>query len=47
MTHKIQLFKPFVNRDEERIITKVFKSNFWASGSGIGYVKQFESLMPH
>ena len=45
MTHKIQLFKPFVNRDEERMITKVFKSNFWASGSGIGYVKQFESLM--
>ena len=45
MTHKIQLFKPFVNQDEERMMAKVFKSNFWASGSGMGYVKQFENLM--
>ena len=45
MTHKIQLFKPFVNQDEERMMAKVFKSNFWASGSGMGYVKKFENLM--
>ena len=43
MTNKIQLFKPFVTSDEENIIKKVIKSHFWASGSGIGYVKKFEN----
>ena len=43
MTHKIQLFKPFVNQDEERMMAKVFKSNFWASGSGSGTVLKFEN----
>ena len=45
MTRKIQLFEPYVNVDEERIITKVFRSHFWASGSGTGYVKQFENSL--
>jgi len=45
MTRKIQLFEPYVNFDEERAITKVFRSHFWSSGSGTGHVKQFENSL--
>jgi len=45
MTRKIQLFEPYVNVDEERAITKVIRSHFWASGSGKGHVQQFENLL--
>jgi dTDP-4-amino-4,6-dideoxygalactose transaminase len=43
MTEKIQLSKPFVTSSERDIINKVIKSHFWASGSGVGYVKKFEN----
>ena len=45
MTGKIQLSKPLVTSAEESIINKVIKSHFWASGSGVGYVKKFENSL--
>lgn len=39
---KIKLFEPIYSLDEINIIKKVIQSGFWASGSGIGYVKKFE-----
>jgi len=45
MAGKIQLSKPFVTSAEENIINKVIKSHFWASGSGVGYVKKFENSL--
>ena len=45
MTGKIQLSKPLVTSAEESIINKVLKSHFWASGSGVGYVKKFENSL--
>ncbi len=38
----INLFSPYIGNDEEKIVSKVLKSKFWASGAGVGYVKQFE-----
>ena len=43
MNRNIQLSKPFVTSEEETIINKIIKSHFWASGSGVGYVKKFEN----
>ena len=45
MAGKIQLSKPLVTFAEESIINKVIKSHFWASGSGVGYVKKFENSL--
>ena len=45
MAGKIQLSKPLVTSAEESIINKVIKSHFWASGSGVGYVKKFENSL--
>ena len=45
MAGKIQLSKPLVTSAEENIIKKVIKSHFWASGSGVGYVKKFENSL--
>ncbi len=42
MHKKIKLFDPQIGPDEEKILTKVLYSRFWASGSGIGHVKKFE-----
>ena len=39
---KIKLFDPYVDNSEKKILNDVFSSHFWASGSGIGYVKKFE-----
>jgi len=39
---KIKLFDPMIGIDEEKSIIKVLKSNFWASGAGIGDVEKFE-----
>ena len=39
---KIKLFDPYVDDSEKKIINKVLSSHFWASGSGVGYVKKFE-----
>jgi len=42
MSKKIKLFDPIIGKEEVEGITKVLKSGFWASGSGIGNVKKFE-----
>jgi len=39
---KIKLFEPFVGKEEIDVATKVIKGKFWASGSGVGKVKEFE-----
>jgi len=39
---KIKLFEPYHDSKESNAIQKVLKSNFWASGAGIGNVKKFE-----
>ncbi len=45
MTKKIKLFDPIIDTSEAKIISKVLKSKFWASGSGSGYVSKFENKM--
>ena len=42
MPKKIKLFDPSIDKNEEKAITQVLKSRFWASGSGIGNVHKFE-----
>ena len=42
MVKQIKLFDPFFNSQEINAVIKVLKSHFWASGSGIGKVKEFE-----
>ncbi len=42
MKKQIKLFDPSIDSSEKNILTKVLQSKFWASGSGNGYVKQFE-----
>jgi len=42
MNKKIKLFNPHIGTSEEKILKKILYSKFWASGSGIGYVKKFE-----
>lgn len=39
---KIKLFDPFVDSKEKLAVDSVFKSGFWASGSGKGNVSKFE-----
>jgi len=39
---KIKLFDPYIDSSEKRVLNKVLDSHFWASGSGMGYVKKFE-----
>ena len=38
----IKLFSPSINNKEIDVVTKVLKSKFWSSGSGIGNVLEFE-----
>ena len=45
MLKKIKLFDPSINSSENKIISKVLKSKFWASGSGVGNVSKFETKM--
>jgi len=42
MKNKIKLFDPVIGISEERELIKVLKSGFWASGTGIGKVQEFE-----
>lgn len=42
MINKIKLFDPYVDSNENEEIDKVFHSNFWASGAGVGKVLEFE-----
>lgn len=42
MTKKIKLFDPVISGKEKEAVDKVFKSGFWASGAGTGYVDTFE-----
>ena len=42
MKKKIKLFDPIIGISEERELIKVLKSGFWASGTGIGKVQEFE-----
>ena len=39
---RINLFEPTISRNEEKVVIDVLRSKFWASGSGVGYVKIFE-----
>ena len=40
---KIKLFDPAIGNEEEKSIVKTLRSHLWASGSGEGYVKEFEN----
>ena len=40
---QIKLFEPYVGKEEVEEISKVIKGKFWASGSGVGKVKEFEN----
>jgi dTDP-4-amino-4,6-dideoxygalactose transaminase len=40
---KIKLFEPFVGKEEVKEATKIIESKFWASGAGVGKVKEFEN----
>ena len=42
MKNKIKLFDPCIDHQEENILKKTLKSNFWASGAGTGKVQEFE-----
>ena len=39
---RIKLFDPIIGNEELEKISSVIKSGFWASGSGMGHVKEFE-----
>ena len=39
---KIKLFEPHIDKLEEKAVLEVLRKKFWASGSGVGYVKKFE-----
>ena len=43
MKQKIKLFDPHVDDSEKNMIIKTLNSHFWASGSGVGNVKKFET----
>ena len=43
MKKKIKLFDPQIDKSEEKSILNVLKSHYWASGSGEGLVKKFET----
>ena len=40
--HMIRLFEPYVSSLEKKEVGKVLSSRFWASGSGVGKVAEFE-----
>jgi perosamine synthetase len=40
---KIKLFDPIIDQFEEKTITKILHSGFWASGTGAGQVLKFEN----
>ena len=42
MKKKIKLFDPIIGNAEEVAILKTLRSNFWASGQGVGQVLKFE-----
>jgi perosamine synthetase len=42
LSMKIKLFSPFIDSDEKKAVNSVFKSGFWASGVGTGFVDKFE-----
>ncbi|MDC0451475.1 DegT/DnrJ/EryC1/StrS family aminotransferase [Nitrosopumilus sp.] len=39
---QIKLFDPAIGNNEKKVVNKILKSGFWASGSGTGYVQKFE-----
>tara|TARA_Y100000590_G_scaffold207495_1_gene234927 strand:- start:26 stop:1108 length:1083 start_codon:yes stop_codon:yes gene_type:complete len=39
---KINLFEPHIGKSEEKAVLDVLRKKFWASGSGIGHVREFE-----
>tara|TARA_Y100001936_G_scaffold240864_1_gene275914 strand:- start:7399 stop:8481 length:1083 start_codon:yes stop_codon:yes gene_type:complete len=39
---KINLFEPNIDKSEEKAVLDVLRKKFWASGSGIGEVRNFE-----
>lgn len=41
---KIKLFDPYIGVEEEKAITRVLHSGFWASGAGTGNVAKFEHV---
>jgi len=43
MKYKIKLFEPTQGKAEERSVLQVLRSKFWASGQGMGKVKEFEN----
>ena len=42
---KIKLFEPHIDKLEEKAVLEVLRKKFWASGSGVGYVKKFEDKL--
>jgi len=40
---KIKLYEPFIDKKEISAVRRVLKSKFWASGSGVGKVLEFET----
>ena len=43
MVNNIKLFDVIVDDNEKKILEKIIESKFWASGSGVGFVKKFEN----
>jgi len=43
LKNKINLFEPNIDKSEEKIVVDILQSKFWASGSGVGNVKKFET----
>ena len=43
MKKNIKLFDPIIGNSEKKEILNILKSGFWASGSGLGRVKEFEN----
>ena len=41
----IKLFDPVIDKKEEKAVTKVLQSKFWASGSGTNNVLKFEERL--
>ena len=38
----INLFEPYTDKSEEKVVLDVLRSKFWASGSGVRNVGKFE-----
>ena len=43
MVKRIKLFDPVVDAHEKKAMLQVLNSGFWASGSGVGHVLEFEN----